>query len=148
MNHDRETLNPAVWGPHYWHTLHTIAFQYPHFPNAATKRKFYDFVKSIPLFIPVKSMANDFNEMLDLYPVAPYLDTRDSFVRWMHFIHNKINEKLEKPRVSLHEFFQQYYHEYKEPKIKKLESTLYYRMYLHIAVFLVITSMIAYFYSQ
>ena len=31
----------------------------------------------------------------------------------MHFIHNKINEKLEKPQVSLNEFFIKYYDEYK-----------------------------------
>jgi hypothetical protein len=31
----------------------------------------------------------------------------------MHFIHNKINEKLEKPQISLNEFFVKYYDEYK-----------------------------------
>jgi hypothetical protein len=31
----------------------------------------------------------------------------------MHFIHNKINEKLEKPQLSLNDFFIKYYDEYK-----------------------------------
>jgi hypothetical protein len=50
--------------------------------------------------------------------VAPYLDNRDSFVRWMHFIHNKINEKLEKPQISLNDFFVNYYDEYKSTNDK------------------------------
>ena len=37
-----EYLDPAVWGPHYWFFLHTIAMTYPHYPNAVTKKKFYD----------------------------------------------------------------------------------------------------------
>jgi hypothetical protein len=31
----------------------------------------------------------------------------------MHFIHNKINQKLEKPQINLNEFYIQYYEEYK-----------------------------------
>jgi len=31
----------------------------------------------------------------------------------MHFIHNKINEKLEKPPITLNDFFVQYYNQYK-----------------------------------
>jgi hypothetical protein len=36
----------------------------------------------------------------------------------MHFIHNKINEKLEKPQISLNEFFVKYYDEYKSHDVK------------------------------
>ena len=57
--------------------------------------------------------------MLDQYPVQPYLDNRESIVRWTWFIHNKINEKLEKPKISLHDFYVKYYDEYK-PKNEKL----------------------------
>lgn len=93
-------------------------------------------------------MAADFEALLDVYPVTPYLDTRDSFVRWMHFIHNKINEKLEKPHMSLHEFFRQYYQEYKEERYKKLEVTQFSRVYLHGAVLLLLVSTIYYFYFR
>jgi hypothetical protein len=31
----------------------------------------------------------------------------------MHFIHNKINVKLEKPKITLQEFYSQYYNHYK-----------------------------------
>ena len=55
----------------------------------------------MPLFIPDEEMGNKFSEMLDKYPVSPYLDNRDSLVRWVHFIHNKYNVMLGKEEVSL-----------------------------------------------
>jgi hypothetical protein len=106
-------LDPKIWGPHYWFFLHTIAMSYPVHPNAVTKKKYYDFVQNIPLFIPVESMAGEFSKLLDQYPVQPYLDNKESFIRWMWFIHNKINKKLEKPQISLNEFYVKYYEEYK-----------------------------------
>jgi hypothetical protein len=86
---------------------------YPIHPNAVTKKKYYDFVQNIPLFIPVESIAGEFSKLLDQYPVQPYLDNKESFIRWMWFIHNKINKKLEKPQISLNDFYIKYYDEYK-----------------------------------
>lgn len=114
-------LDPKIWGPHYWFFLHTVAITYPHHPNAVTKKKYYEFVQNLPLFIPVEQISKEMEKMIDLYPITPYLDNRDSFVRWMHFIHNKINEKLEKPQITLNDFFVQYYNEYKSQNEKLAE---------------------------
>jgi len=114
-------LDPKIWGPHYWFFLHTVAMTYPHHPNAVTKKKYYEFIQNLPLFIPVEAISKEFEKFIDLYPITPYLDNRDSFVRWMHFAHNKINEKLEKPQITLNEFFVQYYNEYKSQNEKLAE---------------------------
>ena len=106
-------LDPKIWGPHYWFFIHTVAMTYPIRPNAVTKKKYYEFIQNLPLFLPVEQISGEFSKLIDKYPITPYLDNRDSFVRWMHFIHNKINEKLEKPQISLNEFFVKYYDEYK-----------------------------------
>jgi len=106
-------LDPSVWGPHYWFFLHTLAMTYPHRPNSVTKKKYYEFIQNLPLFLPVEQISGEFSKIIEKYPIMPYLDNRDSFVRWMHFIHNKINEKLEKPQISLNDFFVKYYDEYK-----------------------------------
>jgi hypothetical protein len=39
------------------------------------------------------------------YSVTPYLDSRKDFIKWMHFIHNKINERLEKPKMTLEDHY-------------------------------------------
>jgi len=114
-------LDPKIWGPHYWFFLHTVAMTYPHHPNAVTKKKYYEFVQNLPLFIPVEAISKEFEKFIDLYPITPYLDNRESFIRWMHFAHNKINEKLEKPQITLNDFFVQYYNEYKSQNEKLAE---------------------------
>ena len=114
-------LDPKVWGPHYWFFLHTVAMCYPHRPNAITKKKYYEFIQNIPMFIPVENMSSYFSQLLDQYPVSPYLDSRDAFIRWMHFIHNKINQRLEKPIISLSKFYEYYYEQYKPKDLKMRE---------------------------
>jgi hypothetical protein len=131
-------LDPKVFGPHYWFFLHTISLNYPKYPNAVTKKKYYDFIQNLPLFIPIEKHATDFSKLLDEYPVSPYLDSRDSFVRWMHFIHNKINEKLEKRKITLSEFYVQYYDAYKPKEVKFSE---YYRL-REKAIYLVFISLV------
>ena len=118
-------LDPKIWGPHYWFFIHTVAMTYPIRPNAVTKKKYYEFIQNLPIFIPVENMSGEFSKLLDKYPVTPYLDNRESLIRWTHFIHNKINQKLEKPQISLSEFYVKYYEEYKSQNIKMVE---YYKL--------------------
>ena len=118
-------LDPKIWGPHYWFFIHTVAMTYPVRPNAITKKKYYEFIQNLPIFIPVENMSGEFSKLLDKYPVTPYLDNRESLIRWTHFIHNKINQKLEKPQISLSEFYVKYYEEYKSQNIKMVE---YYKL--------------------
>lgn len=94
-------LDSSIWGPHYWFFLHSISFTYPLHPTSVVKKKYYDFVHSIPLFLPSIEMGTVFSKLLVEYPVTPYLQSRKSFVSWMHFIHNKINVLLEKPKYPI-----------------------------------------------
>ena len=98
---------------------------YPNRPNAVTKKKYYDFILNIPLFIPVENISTVMSKLLDEYPVLPYLDNRESLVRWMWFIHNKINQKLEKPQITLNDFYIKYYEAYKPTNVKMRE---YYKL--------------------
>ena len=118
-------LDPKIWGPHYWFFIHTVAMTYPIRPNAITKKKYYEFIQNLPLFIPVENMSGEFSKLIDKYPVTPYLDNRESLIRWTHFIHNKINQKLERPQISLNEFYVKYYEEYKAQNVKMDE---YYKL--------------------
>jgi len=138
-------LDSTIWGPHFWFFIHTIAISYPNYPNVPTKKKYYEFIQNIPLFIPNQSMANDFTKLLNLYPVQPYLDSRNSFVRWTWFIHNKLNEKLEKPILSLNDFYKKYYDEYKPKNIK---WKIYYKnisKIMYVTILFIIIGIIIYF---
>jgi hypothetical protein len=132
-------LDPKIWGPHYWFFLHTIAITFPHHPNAITKKKYYDLIQNLPLFIPQEEVSSYFSKLLDAYPVTPYLDNRESIVRWTWFIHNKINEKLEKPKISLEEFYVKYYENYKTRDASYLE---FYKLRSKIIYFIILILLI------
>lgn len=115
-------LNVDIWGPQYWFVLHTIAYNYPDNPNATTKRKYYDLIQNLPLFLPDDEIGNNFCQIINLYPVSPYLDNRESFIRWMNFIHNKINIILGKEELSLKESIEKYKNNYKTKTIILYET--------------------------
>ena len=141
-------LDPNIWGPHFWFFLHTIVLSYPHRPNEVTKKKYYEFIQNLPLFIPVEEIGSDFLKLLDEYPITAYLDSRDSFVRWMHFIHNKINEKLEKPKITLNDFYYNYYEEYKPKDIKFRDYYKWREKVVYTLIILGATGLIVYLYNK
>lgn len=124
-------FEPSIWGPHYWFFLHTISESYPIYPNAVTKRKYYDLIQNFPLFIPNEEIGNKFSEILDKYPVTPYLDNRDSFVRWVHFIHNKINVSLSKQEISLPSGLAKYRDQYKPKEVILSDKINMRKHYIH-----------------
>ena len=136
-------FEPEIWGPHYWFFLHTIAESYPLHPTSVTKKKYYDLMINFPLFIPNEDIGNKFSQLLDKYPVAPYLDSRESFVRWMHFIHNKLNIQLGKEELSMPVALETYRNLYKPKKILLRETILTRKHIIHF-VFIVILLFIIY----
>ena len=135
-------------GPHYWFFLHTIAEFYPLTPNEVTIKKHYELITNMPLFIPDEEMGNKFSEILDKYPVSPYLDNRDSFVRWMHFIHNKYNHMLGKEEVSLAKSLDMYREQYKPQKVSFMDNIRLKSRYIHFAFIIVLIMMIYLYYSD
>lgn len=118
-------FDPTVWGPHYWFFLHTIAMIYPNHPNAETKKIYYQIIHQFHQFIPVQEMANQYQAMLDLYPIQPYLENKESLLKWMHFVHNYMNQQLKKKTISYDEFYNYYYEMYNRPKSFQGNQTFY-----------------------
>lgn len=141
-------LDPTVWGPHYWFVLHTIALCYPLTPNEVTKKKYYDFIQNLPLMIPIHRMGNKFSDMLDKYPVTPYLDSRESFIKWIHFIHNKYNLLLGKEELSMTEAMDKYYHHYKPKNLLVRENMKRREKILYILIIAALIGFIIYNYKK
>lgn len=142
MKYDAET-----WGPKYWFFLHTVAKTYPENPNSITKRKYYDLIQNMPLFIPVTEMGNQFSKFLDKYPVTPYLDSRESFELWVHFIHNKFNQLLGKEEISIPLANDLYWAEYKPKSVYVTERLGIKKQYVYIGIILVLFFLIVVYYE-
>lgn len=108
-----------VWGPHYWFVLHTIAHTYPKHPNQVIKKKYYEFILNLPLLLPDITISNRFSHLLEKFPVTPYLDSRESFMKWMHFIHNRVNIINGKPTMKYEDSLDAYFKHYDLDKSSK-----------------------------
>lgn len=99
-------VDPNIWGSKYWFVLHTISLTYPDNPTDTAKRKYYDFIQNLPLFLPHADIGKQFASILDRYPVKPYLDSKVMFVKWMHFVHNEINKITGREDMSYSHFIE------------------------------------------
>lgn len=132
------SLNPEIWGPHYWFVLHTIALSYPIYPTAITKKKYYSFIQDLPLFIPDAKIAKEFSDLLERYPLTPYLDSRPSFNKWMHFIHNKINYILNKPQINILDASDRYKDNYKPIDLSNFEDKKFKQKLIYFSIILLL----------
>jgi hypothetical protein len=128
--------------------LYTIALSYPLHINECTKKKYYDFITNLPLFLPVPDIGGVFSKFLDAYPVTPYLDSRESLSKWVHFIHNKINSYLGKPELTYYDALNKYYEHYKLKEIKKNDERKNKEKYIFGALIIVIIVVIIYLYIK
>lgn len=125
-------INPEIWVAHVQFVLQTISIMYPLHPNDTTKKKYYDTIHNIPLFISVDPLGNHFSKLLDEYPISPYLGSRESFMKWIHFINNKINVKMGWNQTEFYDSLEQYYNKYKP--VELLNKELYKRRKKYIMI--------------
>ena len=127
-------LSSTVWGPHYWFVLQTISMTYPEHPNDITKKKYYQLIQNLPIFIPNKKIGKDFEKLLNEFPISPYLSSRLSFMKWVHFVHNKINKKIGKKEINFFKGLEKYYSHYIPEKTQK--SLKYNKQRLYTSLFI------------
>uniref|UniRef100_A0A6C0AWR3 thiol oxidase n=1 Tax=viral metagenome TaxID=1070528 RepID=A0A6C0AWR3_9ZZZZ len=139
-------FSSELWGPSFWFILHSITFKYPQFPTNNIKKKYYEFIQNLPQFMPDEKIGNEFAKFLDKYPVTPYLDNRNSFIRWMHFIHNRINVHLKKEIMSFSDFLKKYETIYSQDNLTQTRNKLIkqYIVYLVTVIFLLISCYMLY----
>ena len=132
-------LNQEVWGPHYWFVLQTMAIHYPLHPNDVCKKKYYDFIQNLPLFLPNTQIGNNLAKLIDKFPVTPYLESRLSFMKWVHFLHNKVNHELKKPVIPFYDALNKYYEQYRPKKqVKEKNYDFYYKIIIVILIIYIV----------
>ena len=106
--------NPEVFGPHFWFTMHSIAFFYPEYPNTNTMRIHKEFFESFIHLLPCEKCKNHYKMLLTKYPIDGHLDSREQLSRWVVFIHNQVNKKLGKPEKDFESVVQYYKNAYSQ----------------------------------
>lgn len=141
-------LDKNVWYPHFKFTLQTIAIKYPIHPNDVSKKKYYDFIQNLPVLIPMKPIGKTFLDLLNKYPVTPYLSSRPSFMKWTHFIFNKINKIYDLPDDNYYDSLKAYYDTYKPKELKDKEIYNTRQRYIKFITYISISYIIYYLYNK
>ena len=141
-------LNSKVWLPHFKFIMQTIAIYYPNHPNDVSKKKYYDFIQNLPVFFPEKPLGTHFIKLLDEFPVTPYLSSRMSFMKWVHFMNNKLNVIMKEPEIDFYESLEQYYEEYKPPELKEQQIYKERKKYIQFGLVFALVCLIIYTYGK
>lgn len=141
-------LNRTVWLPYLHFVLQTISLYYPEKPNTVTKKKYYNFINDLPLFFPEYPMGKNFIDLLDKYPVTPYLESRLSFMKWVNYIHNKIKLDLKEETTDFSKSLQAYYEKYKPKEVINRKWIKKKSKYIIFSVVLLLFVLIIYLYNK
>lgn len=84
----------AELGNAAWKLFHTILARYPDEPTGNQKLHLKTYINSFAQVYPCGDCARHFIKLLGKYP--PQLNSRKNAAIWGCFIHNKVNERLDK----------------------------------------------------
>jgi hypothetical protein len=93
-----------VWGPAGWLFLHCVTFGYPQDPDqydvdnglpvGETRRHYYNFFREVGFILPCKYCRDSYRDFAKEVPLANSIKNRETLTKWLHTIHNRVNNKL------------------------------------------------------
>ena len=98
-----QNIKPSVWGPPGWKFMHYVSLGYPEKPSETDKQNYKAFYESLQYILPCHTCAQNYKENLKTMPIVKALETRDSLIRWVIDIHNKVNNETKKPILEYQE---------------------------------------------
>lgn len=101
-------MDPNIWGPKFWFSLHNISLTYPFYPTDEDKIRYKSFFELLQYVLPCVVCRVNYKENLKNNPIEPHLKNRQSLVYWVVDLHNMVNKENGKSLVSYKEFIKNY----------------------------------------
>ena len=70
---DKSNINPKLWGPYFWETIHFVAYGYPEKPNKTDKKVYAIFYKNMMRVLPCDKCANSAQELFTEMKIEDFL---------------------------------------------------------------------------
>jgi len=104
------SANPEVWGTAFWFSLHNGALRYPIQASPTWKERMKHFILGIPVMVPCEKCSDHATAHLEAnyYRLDEIVSTRSKLFEFFWEFHNFVNERLNKPKMSLDDAYKMY----------------------------------------
>lgn len=97
MTDFQQDIPPQKWGSAMWHSMHWIAAGFTDNASPEMKQSYKQWIESLVHVLPCATCCAHFKQVLDEHPVTDQvLESSISFRTYIVFLHNQINQILEK----------------------------------------------------
>tara|TARA_Y100000741_G_scaffold331404_1_gene286686 strand:+ start:285 stop:704 length:420 start_codon:yes stop_codon:yes gene_type:complete len=100
----KSNINPKIWGPHIWKTMHFVAHGYPEKPNDVDKKAYRDFYENITKVLPCDKCSISSQELLKKMDITSALNSKEDLIKWVYTFHDAVNNKLGKVSPSFEDY--------------------------------------------
>ena len=101
-------MEPKIWGPVLWKYLHLLSINYPDYPDKKTINNHYQLLILIGKTLPCSKCANHYQYYMKPVKIKKGLKNKKNFIELILDLHNNVNEKLNKNKVSYNELLRNY----------------------------------------
>jgi|UniRef100_A0A6C0BHL8 hypothetical protein len=97
-------MQPSVWGPCLWRSIHVIALGYPYSPTDEDKKNYKEFYENFWKVIPCQKCSVNYKRHLEeLEHIDGFLSSPDDLFSWTVALHNIVNNELGKRLYTVEE---------------------------------------------
>ena len=101
----QNAVRPGIWGPSAWKFIHAMTLAYPDEPSEKQQDAAADLLRILAALLPCSVCRSHLTGHLRERP--PEVADRMSFVYYVHWLHNKVNESTGKPALPMDEFLKE-----------------------------------------
>ena len=105
-------MDPNIWGPKFWFSLHSVSFTYPFSPDIQDKERYKNFFGLLEHLLPCVLCRKNYSKNIRNYPIDGHLESRKSLAYWLMDIHNMVNVENGKPSMTRDEMLENYERQY------------------------------------
>lgn len=102
-------LDPNIWGPHYWATMHFMAAGYDNNPNHSVRATMKNFIQSIPVFLRCRECQDHAFDYIHSSNIDKVIQNRKELFTFFFNFHNSVNQRIKKPLFKIEDALDKYF---------------------------------------
>lgn len=132
----KSNINPKIWGPNFWETIHFVAYGYPQEPNDLDKKTYLEFYENMMKVLPCDKCTNSAQKLFKMSEIDKFLNSKNDLIKWSYLFHKSVNNKLGKDSPTLEEFMHNFTTKHDQMFKLSVNSTIVFAIVIIILVLL------------